>query len=71
MAQFIAVVFVQALLVFWAWMFWDMSKNQGLPDCFLTLTSNGNPRLDWNFAFIFLNVITAVYYYASVYRHRR
>ncbi len=70
MAQLIAALVPLALLGFWAWMFSDMAGNADLPYCFITVTGNNNPRLDWNVAFIFLNIITAAYYYVTVYRYR-
>ncbi len=71
MPPLIAVLIPIALLAFWAWMFSDMAKNPELPYCFITLTSNNDPRLDWNVAFIVLNIAAAVYYYVNVYQHGR
>ncbi len=70
--QLIAALIPIALLAFWAWMYSDMVRthNDRMPYCFITLTANNDPRLDWNVAFIFLNIITALYYYVNVYRHK-
>lgn len=72
MAPVIAVVVPIALLAFWAWMYSHMIRipNDRMPYCFITVTDNRDPRLDWNVAFIFLNIVTAIYYYVNVYRHR-
>ncbi len=70
MGTVFAVLMVQGLLVFWAWMFVDMTGNQDMPYCFIAVTGNGNPRLDWNFAVIFLSVVAAVYYYVNVCRQK-
>jgi hypothetical protein len=56
------------LLVLWAWMFSDMAKNQDLPGCFITVSGGRDPRLDWNVAFVLLNIIAAGFYYSNVYR---
>lgn len=48
-----------------------MSHNDDLPRCYISLTGDKNIRLDWIFAFIFLNILTAGYYYFTEYsRHR-
>ncbi len=70
MPQLIAVLIPLLLLAFWAWMYSNMAGNEDLPNCFITVSAGGNPRLDWNVAFILLNIVTAAYYYASVYRYR-
>ncbi len=68
--QLIALLIPIALLAFWAWMYSEMARthNDRMPYCFITVTGNNDPRLDWNVAFIFLNIATAVYYYVKVYR---
>jgi hypothetical protein len=70
MAQLILALLPLPLIVFWLWMFSDMTKNGNLPQCFITLTNGRNAELDWTVAFIFLNVITAMFYYVTVYRKR-
>ncbi len=47
------------LLVFWAWMFREMLNN-----AYLTPSAKNY----WTMMFVFFNVLTAVYYYSSVYR---
>ncbi|HWV24340.1 MAG TPA: hypothetical protein VNZ58_09115 [Thermomicrobiales bacterium] len=62
MAPPIAFVLPLVLVVFWAWMFSDMAQNDDLtPD----------ERTTWMWLFIILNIGTAIYYFATVYRHRR
>jgi hypothetical protein len=70
MAPLLVALLPIPLLVFWLWMFSDMTKNENLPPCYITVTNGRNPGLDWMVAFVFLNVITAMVYYATVYRKR-
>ena len=46
---------------FWLWMAWDLGGNDDL---------SGNERTYWMLAFLFMNVVAAVLYYATVYRKR-
>ena len=64
------VILPLTLLLFWLWMFWDMSNNTHLPQCFLSLTRGSNPTFDWFVVFIFLSIFAAMFYYVNVYRHR-
>jgi hypothetical protein len=57
-------------ILFWLWMFSDMTKNDNLPHCFITFTRGSNATFDWWVAFIFLSVFTAIVYYFNVYRNR-
>jgi ABC-type multidrug transport system permease subunit len=66
----ILVLLPLVALLFWLWMFWDMSNNEHLPQCFLSFTQGNNPTFDWWVVFIFLNVFAAIFYYVSVYRNR-
>jgi len=50
------------LVVFWLWMAWDLGGNDNLPS---------SSKLNWQLAFIFLNVFAAVFYYVNVYRNRK
>jgi hypothetical protein len=52
-------------------MFWDMAKNDDLPQCFVTFTRGADAKFDWTVAFIFLSVFTAVFYYLTAYRGRQ
>ncbi len=58
------------LLAFWAWMYLDMAGNEALPPCYISVTGGNDRRLDWNVAFIFLNIVTAFVYYMNEYRWR-
>ncbi len=70
--QIISLLLVLLLVVFWLWMFTDMTKNDRLP-------SNSSPQLtwppsskySWTLAFIFLNVFGAACYYVWEYRKRQ
>jgi len=53
-------------IVFWLWMFQDMSNNDNVPPL---VTSDA--KSDWLLAFIFLNVFGAMLYYSVVYRNRQ
>ena len=66
----ILVLLPVALLVFWFWMFKDMTDSEDAPPCFLTITHGTNRKLDWALTFVLLNVITASIYYVSVYRNK-
>lgn len=57
----ISILVVSALLVFWAWMFWDMTNNDSL---------TGNVKYTWTLAFVFLSLFAAVYYFLYEYRDR-
>ncbi len=70
MAEALLVLIPIALLAFWAWMFFDLTKNDNLHSCFITISGWRDARLDWNVAFIFLNVIAAFFYYVYEYRIR-
>jgi len=70
MTQLILALLPLPLVVFWLWMFSDMTKNGNLPPCFITVTNGRNPGVDWTMAFVFLNVFTACIYYITVYRNR-
>lgn len=59
--QVISMVAVSALLVFWAWMFWEMTKNAQLPS---------DERSTWTLAFVFFSIFAAMYYYWNEYRNR-
>jgi hypothetical protein len=52
---------VLPLLVFWLWMFWDMTNNERLIS---------HPKLTWLAVFVFLNVFGAALYYSTEYRNR-
>ena len=50
---------VLLMLVFWAWMFWDMTNNDNLPS---------NVKSTWTLWFVFLSIFAAIYYYVYEYR---
>jgi len=66
----IIVILPLTLLLFWLWMFWDMSNNDHLPQCFLSFTRGSNTTFDWFVVFICLSIFAAIYYYVYVYRNR-
>jgi hypothetical protein len=59
--RIIPMILVLPLLAFWVWMFWDMANS----DSFRSTTKN-----NWTLAFVFLNVVAAVFYYVYEYRNR-
>lgn len=67
MLQILVLVIPIVLLAFWAWMFNDMTKNDLLPPCFISISSGRNVRQDWMVAFVVLNIFTAGYYYLTEY----
>ncbi len=62
---------IMLLELFWIWMFWDMTTNDRLPNSSdPPLTWPPSSKNNWMFAFIFLNVFAAVYYYWAEYRNK-
>ena len=61
MVQLIPLVVIVPLLVFWAYMFRDMTRNDALPSV---------AKQYWLFAFIFLSIFAAIVYYNAEYRNR-
>ncbi len=61
MDRLIPMLVVLPLLVFWAWMFWDLTNNDELPS---------NAKWNWTLLLVFLNVFAAVFYYFDQYRNR-
>ncbi len=59
--RLISTVIPLLLLGFWAWMFWDMANQDNFQ-----FTS----KFNWTLAFVFLNVVAAVFYYFYEYRNR-
>ena len=70
LVQLIIVIVPIVPLLFWAWMFRDMTIYDNLPKCFITFTRGSDSKFDWTVAFIFLSVFTAIFYYVTVYRNR-
>ena len=60
--QFLPLVLVIPVIIFWVWMFRDMLNNGNLSD---------TAKSTWTVAFIFLNAFAAVFYYVYEYRSRR
>ncbi len=54
------------LLIFWAWMFWDMANKDKLSACYIAFTDNN--KLNWTIAFIVLSILTAGYYFFTDYK---
>ena len=70
MLQFVLTLIPLLLGIFWLWMFADMSKEGDLPSYIVTISNGANPRLDWTLGFVIFNVLTAIYYYFTVYRYK-
>ena len=60
--QFLPLVLVIPVIIFWIWMFRDMLTNGNLSD---------TAKSTWTVAFIFLNAFAAVFYYVYEFRSRR
>jgi hypothetical protein len=71
MSQLVPLIIIVPLFVFWAWMFKAMTESEYLPPCFITISNGTDSRMDWTFAFIILNILTAIFYYATQYRNRQ
>jgi hypothetical protein len=61
LAALLILLVVLPFIVFWAWMFADMTHNDRL---------SGDARRYWLGAFFLLNVFGAALYYSSEYRNR-
>jgi hypothetical protein len=60
--QFVIPILVSlTILSFGAWMFRDMVANDEIP---------GEAKPTCTFAFVFLSLFAAIFYYVNVYRHR-
>ena len=59
MRQLGLILALTPLLIFWLWMFWDFVNNRELPAAERNL---------WIVAFVFFNIVTAIYYYLTAYR---
>jgi sterol desaturase/sphingolipid hydroxylase (fatty acid hydroxylase superfamily) len=57
----ISIIGILLMLVFWAWMFWDMTNNGNLPS---------SVKSTWTLWFVFLSIFAAMYYYVYEYRNR-
>jgi hypothetical protein len=67
---YIMILIPLLLVFFWFYMFWNMTNNDNLPQCYITVTNGTNPKFDWTAAFIILSIVTAGYYYFTEYRNR-
>ncbi len=68
MNELVSLLIVLVLIAFWLWMFWEMSSNDRLPGNTGMLTWPPSDKFTWTLAFIFLNVVAAVFYYWYEYR---
>ncbi len=65
-----SMLIILPLMVFWMWMFWEMTNNDDLPsNSPALLTWPPKTKYSWTLAFIFLNVFAAVFYYWLEYRN--
>ncbi len=60
--QWLPLVLIIPVIIFWIWMFRDMLSNANL---------SNSAKSTWTVAFIFLNAFAAVFYYVYEYRSRR
>ncbi len=60
--QWLPLVLIIPVVIFWVWMFRDMLSNANL---------SNSAKSTWTVAFIFLNAFAAVFYYVYEYRSRR
>ncbi len=66
-----SMLVILPLIVFWLWMFWDMTNNARLPsNSPEPLTWPPSTKYTWTLAFIFLNVFAACFYYWFEYRNQ-
>ena len=62
LVQLIPLLVTVPLVVFWLWMFKDFANNYEIPRAVRTY---------WLAAFLFLNILTAIYYYFTEYDNGR
>ena len=68
----IFIILPLILIVFWFWMFRDMTNNAYIPDrSTQPWTWPPTNKYDWTLAFIFLSIFAAIYYYFVEYRPRQ
>ena len=69
--RLIQIIIILLPVAFYLWMFWHMANNPDLPGS-PTVQFRWPPvtKLEWMTAFIILNILTAGYYYLTVYRER-
>ncbi len=71
MNSLIPMLVILPLIVFWLWMFWEMTNNAALTnDSTAPLTWPPSSKFGWTLAFIFMNVFAACFYYFYEYRNR-
>jgi hypothetical protein len=64
-----SMIVIIPLIVFWLWMFRDMTNNDRLPgNSAAPLSWPPKSKYTWTLAFIFMNVFAAIFYY--FYEHR-
>lgn len=69
--ELIFVIIILPLIVFWLWMFRDMTNNDYLPDNLAgSLTWPPSSKYSWMVFFIFMNVFAAAFYYVFEYKKR-
>ena len=72
MLQLIPILLLIPVEAFWFWMLSDMMNNDRLPGTSdPPLTWSPTSKYGWTFAFAFLNVFAAMFYYTTEYRSRR
>ncbi len=66
----ISTIILLLLVIFWVWMFRDMTNSDRLPNR-SNAPFNFPPlsKFDWMFVFIILNIFGAVYYYVVEYKN--
>ncbi len=71
MNPLISMLVILPLIVFWFWMFWEMTNNDCLPSTANPpLTWPPSSKYGWTLAFIFMNVVAACFYYFYEYKSR-
>ncbi len=65
------MILLVPLIIFWFWMFSDMTNNDRLPSSSAEpLTWPPSTKYGWTLAFIFMNVFAACFYYFIEYKNR-
>ncbi len=71
MGPLISMLVILPFIIFWFWMFWDMTNNDRLPsNSNVPLTWPPSSKYGWTLMFILMNVFAACFYYFYEYRNR-
>lgn len=68
MAFYISLIISALLIIFWVWMFREMSVNDDIPERSTRIAWPPASKFEWTIYFIFLNIFAAGFYYFYFYK---